>query len=231
LEIDFDVKAEEVIDRLAKKGIRCQAQQIYQIRSLLRKSKPKTMTPITRRKVEKAFPHGRCLLSLEQCILTALSGHSDGLSDRDLSDAVKKVGYGNLVLRKNDSDFFNVVQKKLHEMVKDGHVAKNGSQYLLQGKDEEALGSIDELRPKLQGLNLLPSHQKEILEKLKKIDDETKRLVSEHQLLREAVIRLAKQKGFDNPEGLPDTLIRVHREFTQLERRLEEEYSSLFSSK
>ena len=207
LERDFDMKAEEIIDRLAKKGIRCQAQQIYQIRSVLRhsKSKTKTMVPVPRRKVaENAFPHGRCLLSLEECIVSALT-LSDGLTDKELSDAVKKVGYGNIRIRKRGDEFFNLVQNKLHEMVKGEHgLVKIGSKYLLKS----TFHALEQSR-----------------------NEETHFQASEYQLLREAVIRLAKQRGFDNPEGLPDTLIRVHREFTQLEQRLETEYSSLFSSK
>lgn len=67
-------------------------------------------------------------ISLDQHILDILTKNPDGLSSRDLAEAIRVAGY---ITRA--TDFLTVVRQKLYSMVQKGHVAKNGLQYTLNG--------------------------------------------------------------------------------------------------
>lgn len=118
LERDFDASAAVIVERLAKKGVRLSQQHVYQARSTMRQKL--AMERDTSRQVN-AMPLG-------QHILNVLTEHPEGLSDRDLVNAVSKAGYIS-----RSSDFLTILRQKLSDLVEKGHIAKNGLQYRLQG--------------------------------------------------------------------------------------------------
>jgi len=194
LEKDFDAPAADIVDRVTKKGHRCAAQHVYQLRSTLRHSQSRireqqaaTLAAARQTREENAT-------SLGQHILNILTAHPEGLSDRDLAAAIQKAGYSSRA-----SDFLTVVRQKLYDMVEKGHIAKNGLQYKLQGS---------------------------ALEKAQQHVAQVAAEASDYALLREAVVDLARAKGFANPDVFPDILITQRREFTQVQKQ----YFTLFEA-
>jgi len=194
LERDFDAPAAAIVERVSKKGHRCAAQHVYQVRSTLRHSQDRireqqaaTLAAARQTREENAT-------SLSQHILNILTSHPEGLSDRDLATAIQKAGYSSRA-----SDFLMVVRQKLYDMVAKGHIAKNGLQYKLHGP----------------ALEKAQSH-------VAQVASET----SDYALLREAVVDLARAKGFANPDVFPDVLITQRREFIQVQKQ----YFTLFEA-
>jgi len=203
LEKNFDAPAAAIVDRVTKKGHRCAAQHVYQLRSMLRHSQGRireqqvaTLAAARQTREENAT-------SLGQHILNILTAHPEGLSYRDLVVAVWKAGYSSRA-----SDFLTVVRQKLYDMVEKGHIAKNGLQYKLQGSAlEKAQDDAD------------ASRKRETMAKVEVA-------LSDYALLREAVVDLAKAKGFANPDVFPDILITQRREFIQVQKQ----YFTLFEA-
>lgn len=123
LERDFNASAVDIAERVKKKGHRCEAQNVYQMRSTMRSAlaRQPRLSPARQTRDENAT-------SLGQHILNVLAAHPEGLSDRDLASAIKKAGYSSRA-----SDFLMIVRQKLYNMVEKGHITKNGLQYKLQG--------------------------------------------------------------------------------------------------
>lgn len=119
---DFNAPAVVIIERISKikKSLMCRPQQVYQVRSMLLKAQ-------RAESVEKVVIKSKNNEPLGQHIMNVLNFHPEGLSDRDLTLAIKNAGY-----RSNSSDFLCVVRQKLYSMVQKGHIAKNGVQYKLQ---------------------------------------------------------------------------------------------------
>lgn len=201
---DFDAPAAAIVERVTKKGHRCAAQHVYQLRSTLRHSQGRireqqaaTLAAAARQTREENAT------SLGQHILNILTAHPEGLSDRDLAAAIQKAGYSSRA-----SDFLTVVRQKLYDMVEKGHIAKNGLQYKLQGPAlEKAQDDAD------------ASRKRQTMAKVEVA-------LSDYTLLREAVADFAKAKGFADPETFPDTLIRQRREYVQAQNQ----YFTLFEA-
>jgi hypothetical protein len=129
---DFNAPAAVIVERISKikKSLICRPQQVYQVRSMLLKAQKTKeevgevlvgqLGRISGGKFKNNEPLGRHIVKI-------LNLHPEGLSDRDLTLAIKNAGY-----RSNSSDFLCVVRQKLYSMVEKGHIAKNGVQYKLQ---------------------------------------------------------------------------------------------------
>lgn len=119
LQKGFDAPAQEVADKLRKRGIVVDPQHVYQVRSQIRKAKEDRIAAARLTREQNTT-------TLHQHILNVLEQHPDGLADTLLMKAIVKAGY---VTRA--ADFLDVLRKKLYEMVEKGHIVKNGLQYKL----------------------------------------------------------------------------------------------------
>jgi hypothetical protein len=187
LQKDFDAPAQDVADKLRKRGIVVGPQHVYQVRSQVRKAKDERINAARLTREQNT-------VSLQQHILNCLDNHPNGLADTELQKAIVKAGY---VTRA--ADFLDVLRKKLYEMVEKGHIVKNGLQYKLTAIVAEVAAN----KPPLPAF-----------------------VYEDHALLRQAVVDYAKAKGFKNPEGFPDTLIRQRRELLEAQ----ENYRNVFES-
>lgn len=107
---DLNIKAQDLIEKLAKKGVRVTAQHIYQLRSDMRK--------------EPTFKQKKG--SLATYIIAVLEQQQDSLSDSQIHDLVRKEGY-----RSASPAFFDLLRKKLYELTEKRMIVKNGLYYKL----------------------------------------------------------------------------------------------------
>jgi hypothetical protein len=123
---NFEAPAQEIVERLLKLGVKIDTQQVYSVRSNMRKEKEAFNAKQAANLAAGRLTREENSLSLGKHIVQILSNHPEGLSDRELVDAVKEAGYTSRA-----SDFFMVVRQKLYDMVASGYIAKNGIQYKL----------------------------------------------------------------------------------------------------
>ena len=203
LEKNFDVSAQDVADRLAKKGHRVTTQHVYQIRSNMR---------IAERQVQeqKAVTLAASLATREENdtplsvhILNALTANPEGLSADDLAAAILKAGY-----KSRAADFVSVLRQKCYDMVQKGSIVKNGTQYKLQSAALEKIAVAKVAAAAQKRADALAAES------------------TEYSLLRQAVVDFAKAKGLDAPEGFPDKLIAQRREVLTAQ----EKYISLWET-
>lgn len=187
LEQDIDTSAAIVVERVAKKGVQCEAQNVYRIRNLMRQSQNQVQEKLAARASAALETRRKNKTSLAQNILNVLSVHPEGLSDRDLAVAVKKAGYTSRAV-----DFLGAIRQKLHDLVESGDIAKNGLQYkLLREVIDQQIVQAMAPAPKSE----LPN--------------------SDYDLLRESLVDYAKAKGFVDPETFPDVLISQRRKLVE----------------
>jgi len=212
LQKDFDASAQDVADKLRKRGVTVDPQHVYQVRSQIRKAKDDRINAARLTREQNK-------VSLTQLILVILEASPNGLSDRELEKAIKKAGYVSRA-----ADFLDVLRKKLYEMTERGQIVKNGLQYTLvpkaEAKAEDRMG-FGNFGP--GGTHFRKGHEG-LPAVAAAVDQPT--VNNDYELLRQAVVDYAKGKGFKNPDTFPDTLIRQRRELLEAQ----ESYASVFES-
>ena len=113
---------------LARK-LRCSSQAIYQVRCAMKKEQRATSNAADKREISEAKAHSKTarqenLKPLGQYILQILENCPEGMTDCEVTEAVKKSGY-----KTRSNLFLTVVRKKLYKLTLFGHIVKNGINY------------------------------------------------------------------------------------------------------
>lgn len=211
---DFEAPAQDIADRLRKRGVIIDPQHVYQVRSDLRKRREVRTQNALQTRQENDKP-------LAEYIMEVLDSHPDGLSDRELATAIKKAGY-----KSRSADFLDVLRKKLYELTEKGSIVKTGLQYALSPSEKAARQK--EVKSEVKGV--LVKHQLGQADKQDEAAAEIAAQVVNYEqdyfLLRQAVVDYAKSKGFKNADAFPDTLIQQRRAINDQEAQ----YHKLFES-
>jgi hypothetical protein len=115
---DFEASAQEIANRLQKRGITIDPQHVYQVSSDLRKQQQERLA----RQRQGAVTRAENELTLSEHIVQALLDAPDGLTDQQILGAVTGAGY-----KTRSADFLDTLRKKLYELVERGRLQKSGS--------------------------------------------------------------------------------------------------------